>query len=316
MCTVFEICFKGAVCWGAEYNRCRANGYTSKLGRWNYLCEEVNRVIYICNVSQVCVHNPVPMDSIYKESVLRPVEGFSERLNSIVIAHETEASLNATIDSTLKYSPTAGKLLILFAVRELSVWSCSSYVLQRRQTPASVSSSASSWFVHSVYFRKVNSVALANFGMTVRNRSSAFATQNLFGTARKRIAVRNRSSMLSLFQLRQFQKFCCSCFGYAASYMVQRLCLFLCLKSGTRPPRMYPELSNSTWISCRDCEQSCRATSFTRLTNVRALSVSSKVRKFLVTSLAHFGTCSFCNAFSMKCTVVLELYLERNGPVV
>lgn len=42
------------------------------------------------------MHTPVQVESVHMDSVLRPVECFSEQVNSLVSADDIGASLNAT----------------------------------------------------------------------------------------------------------------------------------------------------------------------------------------------------------------------------
>lgn len=55
---------------------------------------DVNHTIYVCSMLKLCVLTPV--ESVYIESMMRPVEGFNERLISIISANDTDASLRST----------------------------------------------------------------------------------------------------------------------------------------------------------------------------------------------------------------------------
>lgn len=44
----------------------------------------------------MCEHNPIQVESVYIETVLRSVEHFIERLNSVVSAHDPDGCLDAT----------------------------------------------------------------------------------------------------------------------------------------------------------------------------------------------------------------------------
>lgn len=99
--------------------------------------KEVDRVIYIFSVSELCVRTPVPVESIYVKHVLRPAERFVERLSSTVGADETYASLNAAERLSRNHSLTAVKLLFFSAVSEIRVWCFLLSVFQRRRTQAS-----------------------------------------------------------------------------------------------------------------------------------------------------------------------------------
>lgn len=121
------------------------------------------------------------MESIYLESLLRPAENFNERLDSIVSWEDPIASRNAT--ERLYAEPFANncKPFILFSVRGLLVWLCSSSMLPRRQTQASVSLRESGRLVEFIYCTRASSSAQPDSGGNIRNKSSNFLTQNVLG---------------------------------------------------------------------------------------------------------------------------------------
>lgn len=142
----------------------------------------MNPFIINRSVWELCVHTSVPAELVYIESV-ECSEG---------------AAVNDWIPNLAQTTPTlrwpllkgsapsqmlkASMLLFLIAVCELRVWSRSWAVLQRRLVQASDSLRKSSGFVHFMNCTNVNLSALGGSSVTMRIRSSAFATQNFFGT--------------------------------------------------------------------------------------------------------------------------------------
>lgn len=53
-------------------------------------------VIYVCSISQLGVHTPIPVKSVFTEYVLRPMECFSGSLKCVVSTHDTIAFLDDT----------------------------------------------------------------------------------------------------------------------------------------------------------------------------------------------------------------------------
>lgn len=177
--------------------------------------------------------------------------------------------------STPNHSPAAGKLLFLLALYELRMWSCSSSVLERRETHAGVSSRVSRGFLHSVYCMKASSSLLAAYGGTMRNRSSTFATHHLQGTwevahCRGKLFFNNfLASNLTVPEIRW------SHFGYVGGSTMQLLSRTWYSILADRRRGIHSGVARLQWISCRLCEQGCRTTSSKRMTSIHLVYVSS-----------------------------------------
>lgn len=52
------------------------------------------RVVYVCSVSELCVHTSIPVEPAYMKSGLMTVERFSEELSFIVISDDIGATRN------------------------------------------------------------------------------------------------------------------------------------------------------------------------------------------------------------------------------
>lgn len=73
--------------------------------------------MYMSSIRQLCVLPSVPEESVVIDSVLGPVERFSEKLNCIVDADGTNASLNgaeALLAESIANSWRALSFLLLF----------------------------------------------------------------------------------------------------------------------------------------------------------------------------------------------------------
>lgn len=92
---------------------------------------------------------------------------------------------------------------------------------------------------------KVSAVALAGSGVTVRNRSSDFAAQNLFGiwdvadTCTKLVFDVFPAPNLSILEP-DWRRF-----WYKEGSLMQCLSVSWCLRSGLRNPRAYPDFMNT-----------------------------------------------------------------------
>lgn len=71
-----------------------ANGYIPQMGSTSFVKKGI-LIIYICSVSLLRMNTPFSVESVYIESIVRPVGRFSDWSNITVVAHDTDASSNA-----------------------------------------------------------------------------------------------------------------------------------------------------------------------------------------------------------------------------
>lgn len=163
--------------------------------------------------------------------------------------------------STEKNSPTAGKILFLFAYCELSVWWRWSSALQRRQQQAVFQkSSETGLYALCIYYTKASSLALAESGLSMWNRSITIAKNNLLCTCK--VGGSRSKFFLTIFLALNYTilEIRRRCFAYVEGTLNQWSCLFLFPRSATRPPVMYSDLTNFNWLSYRGCAQAYRNT--------------------------------------------------------
>lgn len=91
MYIIYEISFEDAVRCASQYTIATRHRQNSCVGRWNYLCEKVIRIILVCSIYLLCVHISPLLESIHIAHVLTPVERFSEQLDSVVSAQDINA---------------------------------------------------------------------------------------------------------------------------------------------------------------------------------------------------------------------------------
>lgn len=145
---------------------------------------------------------------------------------------------------TPNLSPTAGKLLFSYVFCEFHVWPRSSSENKRKQTHDSVLPRESSGFVLSMYCMKANSLALTDSGMTMGNRTSIFAPQNLLGNCE--VADSRTELFFITFLARNLTvpKASPEPLWGRGSFMMEQFSSSWCLSSGVRPPKEHADLAN------------------------------------------------------------------------
>lgn len=129
-----------------------------------------------------------------------------------------------------------------------------------------------------MYCRMVNSSARAEFGVSIRNRSSTFTARGLLRNcnvagSRTKMFFNTFLALDSTVPIIYFGRI-----GYRGS-MMKWLSLLRWLSSSTRPPRMYPDLESSSWIPCWDREMGSRATCFKTMANAYVISASGNAQQ-------------------------------------
>lgn len=197
MSIFLEICFKGADGRRCEYTVARRYGGLHRCRRETSFIQELNRVIYVCSESLLYVHFSISVKWVYLKPVMTSLDRLSKRFSSIVIMHDTDASLNGAEPLNAKVLTNSCVLFILLAVFDPRVWLRWFPVLNQRQVHANVSSRASNGFAHYMYRMRASSSALAEPGASIPCKSGTFAAIKLIILAGLLTAGRNCSPMRS-----------------------------------------------------------------------------------------------------------------------
>lgn len=166
----------------------------------------MNRLIFVRSVSELCVHTFFPVESHYTKYVSRRVVRFSERLKSMLSADSSDTSLDGTEWPYAETFADSSQASLLFTGSRLRVWSFSSSVLLRIQTQAILSSGVSKRFVDYTYCTKTRWSVLDASVVTMLNRSSTFASQNLSGTSEVVVGKMKLFFNVPWFQIQQLKQ--------------------------------------------------------------------------------------------------------------